>query len=148
MPERGARMPTRNGLFCAMAGLNTRPDADTTPTAAADASRLRRVTGMVSSLVTRVGVVRFLLIDRSMTYQTHVSNRTASPYDWCVTSVVIPIVVARVPGAAQRVFAVRCRPGTAASYSALVAVPDQRCSTLCCTASGTSNMTRPSETGN
>src|SRR3954447_2417280 len=81
MPERGARMPTRSGLFCAMAGLNTRPDADTTPTAAADASRLRRVTGMVSSLVTRVGVVRFLLIARSMTYQTHVSNMGACKAD-------------------------------------------------------------------
>src|SRR4029079_3190524 len=116
MPERGARMPTRNGLFCAMAGLNTRPDADTTPTAAADASRLRRVTGRGSSLVTRVGVVRFLLIDRSMTYQTHVSNRTASPYDWCHQRCDSHSRSA-CPGAAQRVFAVRCTPGTA-SYSA------------------------------
>jgi len=40
-----------------------------------------------------------------------------------------------VPGAAQHEV-VRCRPGTA-QHSALGAVPDQRCSISCRTASGT-----------
>src|SRR5262245_27773790 len=47
MPERGARMPTRNGLFCAMAGPKTRPDVDKAPMAAADASSLRRDIAMI-----------------------------------------------------------------------------------------------------
>jgi hypothetical protein len=40
-------MPTRNGLFCAMAGPKTRPDVDKAPMAAADASSLRREIAMV-----------------------------------------------------------------------------------------------------
>src|SRR5262245_3337430 len=51
MPARGARIPIRNGLFCAIAGANTPPDTDTAPTAAADASSLRREIAMPSSLV-------------------------------------------------------------------------------------------------
>src|SRR5262245_41885011 len=74
MPERGARMPTRNGLLCAMAGPNTRPDIDKAPTAAADASSLRREIAMVSPSGPASG--RSLsLIARSMIYQTHVTNK-------------------------------------------------------------------------
>src|SRR5215470_1528364 len=50
IPERGARMPMRTGLFCAIAGATTSPDAANTPTAAADLSRLRRDRNMDSSL--------------------------------------------------------------------------------------------------
>src|SRR5262245_25082296 len=46
IPARGARMPIRSGLFCAIAGANTPPDTDTAPTAAADASSFRREIAM------------------------------------------------------------------------------------------------------
>src|SRR5207248_2741076 len=46
MPERGARMPTRSGLFCAGAGANTPPDAKV-PMAATEPSNLRREIAMV-----------------------------------------------------------------------------------------------------
>jgi len=42
MPERGARIPMRTGLFCAIAGATASPDAANAPAAAADLSRLRR----------------------------------------------------------------------------------------------------------
>src|SRR3984893_5804804 len=50
MPERGARMPMRTGLFWAMAGANVAPEAANAPEAAADLSKLRRDTDMSSSL--------------------------------------------------------------------------------------------------
>src|SRR5262245_20453102 len=74
MPERGARMPTRNGLLCAMAGPNTWPDVDKAPTAATDASSLRREIAMVSPSGPASG--SFVIVDRpSMIYQTHVTNK-------------------------------------------------------------------------
>jgi len=42
IPERGAKIPMRTGLFCAIAGATTSPDAANAPAAAADLSRLRR----------------------------------------------------------------------------------------------------------
>src|SRR5947209_5785317 len=74
MPERGARMPTRSGLFCASAGANTPPDAKV-PMAAAEPSNLRREIAMVSSLMTRVGGRLLLLIDRAMIDQ-HIAVST------------------------------------------------------------------------
>ena len=52
----------------------------------------------------------------------------------------LPLFAAsRVPGAAQheRSEVVRCRPGTQLSYERSTGVPDQRCTTSRCTASGT-----------
>src|SRR5262249_31779260 len=49
MPERGARMPMRRGLFCAIAGANTPLETDAAPSAAADASSLRREIVMTPS---------------------------------------------------------------------------------------------------
>src|SRR5262249_6350260 len=64
MPERGARMPIRSGLFCAIAGANT-PNA---ATADADATNLRRDSAIVvlplAALWTAFSV-----------HQTHVSNK-------------------------------------------------------------------------
>src|SRR5262245_3776904 len=42
IPERGAKMPMRTGLFCAIAGATTSPEAANAPAAAADLSKLRR----------------------------------------------------------------------------------------------------------
>jgi hypothetical protein len=60
IPERGARMPMRTGLFWAMAGANVAPEAANAPEAAADLSKLRRDTDMSSSLVV---VISFLAAD-------------------------------------------------------------------------------------
>src|SRR5215813_13417034 len=46
MPERGARTPMRTGLFCAMAGAETSPDAASALAAAADLSSVRREMAM------------------------------------------------------------------------------------------------------
>src|SRR3974390_3747972 len=43
MPERGARMPIRTGLFWAMAGENISPAADSAPMTAVPCRSLRRV---------------------------------------------------------------------------------------------------------
>jgi hypothetical protein len=48
MPERGARMPMRSGLACAIAGALT-PETESAPTAAADFNRLRRERAMTLS---------------------------------------------------------------------------------------------------
>src|SRR5262252_3593803 len=42
MPERGARMPMRSGLLCAIAGAKMPAVAEAAPSAAADARSLRR----------------------------------------------------------------------------------------------------------
>src|SRR5262245_49068200 len=64
MPERGARMPIRSGLFCAIAGANT-PDA---ATADADATNLRRDSAIV--------VLPFAALWTAFSvHQTHVSNK-------------------------------------------------------------------------
>src|SRR5262249_57439863 len=48
--ERGARMRMRTGLFCAIAGANTAPDADNAPTAAVVFRNVRRENAMEPSL--------------------------------------------------------------------------------------------------
>ena len=54
MPERGARMPMRSGLFCAIAGAKMPAEAETAQSAAADARSLRREIAMeVLPVVTR-----------------------------------------------------------------------------------------------
>src|SRR5262249_40286220 len=64
MPERGARMPIRSGLFCAIAGANT-PDA---ATADAHATNLRRDSAIV--------VLPFAALWTAFSvHQTHVSNK-------------------------------------------------------------------------
>src|SRR5262245_258698 len=77
MPERGARMPTRNGLFCAIAGPKTRPDADKAPMAAAETSSLRREITMVFLPGPAPGRSIYRLLRLSMIFQAHVSNKQA-----------------------------------------------------------------------
>jgi hypothetical protein len=46
IPERGAKMPMRSGLFCAIAGAKMPAEAETAQSAAADARSLRREIAM------------------------------------------------------------------------------------------------------
>jgi len=48
MPDRGARMPTRTGFACAIAGLTTLPETASAPSAAADFNTVRREAAMDS----------------------------------------------------------------------------------------------------
>src|SRR5579884_2497685 len=77
MPERGARIPMRSGLFCAMAGAEMPADTDAAPSAAADARSLRREMTIVTP-PSRPSGGRIIVVCLAMIYQTHVSNKPMS----------------------------------------------------------------------
>src|SRR5215470_4571284 len=75
IPERGARMPMRSGLLCAIAGAKMPAEAETAPSAAADARSLRREIA-IEVLPCDPALRRWLsLFPLQMIYQRHVTNK-------------------------------------------------------------------------
>src|SRR5581483_6499945 len=85
MPERGARIPIRSGLFWAIAGANTAPEADSAPATAADFRSVRRDKAIVTLPLGSCGAAIFVVVI-AMIYQRHVSNKRPNLRDRALCS--------------------------------------------------------------